>query len=306
MTFDLPDHLTKKEWNVLSLGAGVQSTALALMSHKQVVPDHVPRFDCAIFADTGEEPDDVYEHLEWLIKEVAPSFTVLIRSRGKLGDDLQYGGREKYDGSRFASIPAFTTAEDGESVGGMVRRQCTSEYKTSVIDRAIRRDIIGLKPKQRIPNDVTVHQYVGLSFDEPGRVFGNGNKPGAKARIEATSAYRAHFPLYEMFLTRKVIRGWLDRYGIPHVVPRSACTFCPFHSDPEWIRLKADTKAWGRIVEIDRALRSDSVAAKGMARRMYLHRSCLPIDQVEFDPTERPEQNDINFSAFDCEGMCGV
>jgi len=48
---------------VLSLGAGVQSTTLALMAaHGEVGP--MP--DCAIFADTGWEPQAVYDHLAWL------------------------------------------------------------------------------------------------------------------------------------------------------------------------------------------------------------------------------------------------
>ena len=49
--------------NVLSLGAGVQSSTLALMAaHGEIEP--MP--DCAIFADTGDEPKDVYEWLKWL------------------------------------------------------------------------------------------------------------------------------------------------------------------------------------------------------------------------------------------------
>ena len=52
---------------ILSLGAGVQSTALLLMS----IRGEVERFDCAIFADTGWEPAVVYEHLPWLTGEAA-------------------------------------------------------------------------------------------------------------------------------------------------------------------------------------------------------------------------------------------
>ena len=49
--------------HVISLGAGVQSTTLALMAaHGEIEP--MP--DAAIFADTGAEPPEVYEHLEWL------------------------------------------------------------------------------------------------------------------------------------------------------------------------------------------------------------------------------------------------
>lgn len=44
---------------VLSLGAGVQSTTLALMAaHGEIEPP-----DCAIFADTQWEPAEVYAHL---------------------------------------------------------------------------------------------------------------------------------------------------------------------------------------------------------------------------------------------------
>ncbi len=56
---------------VLSLGAGVQSTTLALMAaHGEVGP--MP--DCAVFADTGWEPRAVYDHLAWLMSpNVLPS-----------------------------------------------------------------------------------------------------------------------------------------------------------------------------------------------------------------------------------------
>ncbi len=275
------------------------------MSHKQTVPERVPLFDAAIFADTGEEPDDVYAHLEWLTKEVSPSFPVLVRSKGRLGDDLLHAYWEKSDGARFASIPAFTASPTGEREG-MLRRQCTSEYKTSVVDRTIKRELLGLKPRQRVPKGTQVHIYVGLSFDEPKRIFGGAGKSGAKTRIESSGWMVPHFPLYDMFLTRKVIRGWLERYGIPHDVPRSACTFCPFHSDAEWLRLKDDPKAWARIVQIDHALRSEDFTKGKVKQRMFLHRSLVPIDQVALRPSADSTQDDINFSELDCEGMCGL
>lgn len=291
---------------ILSLGAGVQSTALALMSHKQAVPEQVPMFDAAIFADTGEEPDDVYAHLKWLTREVSPSFPVLVRSKGKLGDDLLHAYREKADGARFASIPAFTASPTGEREG-MLRRQCTSEYKTSVVDRTIKRELLSLNPRQRVPKGTNVELFVGLSFDEPKRIFGALGKSGAKARIESSGWMSARFPLYDMFLTRKAIQGWLSRYGIPHETPRSACTFCPFHSDAEWLRLKeSDPKSWARIVEVDTALRSEAFTKGKVKERMFLHRSLVPIDQVVFRPQAESGQDDINFSELDCEGMCGL
>ena len=47
---------------VLSLGAGVQSSTLALM----IEHGEVPMVDCAIFADTGDEPKEVYKWLDFL------------------------------------------------------------------------------------------------------------------------------------------------------------------------------------------------------------------------------------------------
>ena len=51
---------------VLSLGAGVRSSTVLLMSYH----GELPLLDAAIFADTQWEPKAVYEHLEWLKQEV--------------------------------------------------------------------------------------------------------------------------------------------------------------------------------------------------------------------------------------------
>ena len=50
----------------------------------------MPHIDCAVFADTGEEPQAVYEHLEWLKSLDGPD--ILVRDNGsRLGDDLIHG-----------------------------------------------------------------------------------------------------------------------------------------------------------------------------------------------------------------------
>lgn len=297
-----------KEVHVLNLGAGVQSTTLALLSIARIFPEHIPVFDCAIFADVGEEPSAVYSHLAWLASKCAPFFPIIVRSKGRLGDDLVSGINST--GQRFVSIPAYTTeTEGGESGVGMTQRQCTKEYKTEVVERAIRRDVLGLQPRQRIPRDVIVHQYLGLSYDEPKRIFGRGSRPGAKSRLEANRQVRAHFPLYDLFMTRETCHAWLAKQDIPHEVPRSACSFCPYHGNAEWLRMKsADPESWNRAVEIDRAIRDhDSTCTKALNQKLYLHRSCVPLDKADFTvPDPKPRQQDLNFSAFECEGMCGL
>jgi hypothetical protein len=84
----------------LSLGAGVQSTTLALMAaHGEIGP--MP--DCAIFADTGWEPQAVYDHLAWLMSPNVLPFPVHIVSDGNIREQLIAAGQ----GNRRASIPAF-------------------------------------------------------------------------------------------------------------------------------------------------------------------------------------------------------
>jgi len=61
---------------VISLGAGVQSTVMALMAAKGELS---PMPDCAIFADTKFEPKGVYTHLDWLEKQLPfPTYRVTV------------------------------------------------------------------------------------------------------------------------------------------------------------------------------------------------------------------------------------
>ncbi len=74
----------------LSLGAGVQSTTLALMAaHGEIGP--MP--DCAIFADTGWEPQAVYDHLAWLMSPNVLPFPVHIVSDGNIREQLIAAGQ---------------------------------------------------------------------------------------------------------------------------------------------------------------------------------------------------------------------
>ena len=283
-----------KEFHVLNLGAGVQSTALFLMIREGIVK--LPDDAVAVFADTQEEPQAVYSHLEWLKSLEWPR--IYIMTAGKLGDDLVTGQtstglRHNPDKPRFAAIPAFTT--DGAS-DGITRRQCTKEYKTEVIQKTIRREIIGLAKGRRIDKDTEVHQYIGISRDEARRSV------GVKANIESRRGWFAHFPLMDLGWTRQDCLRWLaDK--VPHQVPRSACVFCPFHSDAEWLRIKKDDPVgWQRAIEIDTALRTPgSVANRDMRQTMYLHRSHKPLAEVNLNE----KQIGLGFN-LECEGMCGV
>lgn len=281
-------------FNVLSLGAGVQSTALYLMFARGEMG---AKLDAAIFADTQDEPRKVYEHLKWLQSIGGPP--ILIGTAGKLSDDLVRGRNST--GGLFASIPAFTTADGGATVG-ITRRQCSREYKTEVIGKVLRREILGLKPGQS-PRGVKVNQFIGISLDEAGRAA------RMQRNVPAPRYVNRRFPLIESNLTRANCVGY-SAEKVPHEVPRSACKFCPYHSDHEWHRQKTEQpEEFSDSCAVDEALRTPgNVVNRDMEQTMFLHRSCQPLALVQFDPTPpkaKQIQLQMNF-AGECEGVCGV
>jgi hypothetical protein len=282
-----------RSWHILNLGAGVQSTTLYLMSCQGKIQE----FDFAIFADTQEEPEEVYKHLTWL--RSVGTIPILTRTVGKLGDHLKVGRNST--GGRFASIPAFTKGPE-DVKEGRTRRQCSKEYKIEVIERTIRRDIVGMVPRERFPKDVLIHQYIGISLDEAGRAL------RMQRRKTKPKWATYHFPLLDLTMTREDCKAWLAKHGkVPHEVPRSACVFCPMHDDAEWLRIKASPVDWARAVEIDTALRiPGNVVNRKMNKQLFVHRSCQPLVQIEFKPeTDRQKQRNLNFNR-ECLGVCGV
>lgn len=279
-----------KEYHVLNLGAGVQSTALFLLARE---PDAKLRFDIAIFADTGEEPAAVTRHLDHLKSLGTPE--IWVRSAGRLGDDLIHGRNST--GQRFVSIPAFTRSAEGKV--GMVRRQCTAEYKIEVVNRTIRRELLGLKPRQRVPKGTLIHQYFGISTDEAGRA------ERAKKRFEGVKHTIPHWPLIEMGWSRKDCLEYL-RGKLNYEVPKSSCVFCPYRTNQSWKNLKeTDPAGWDRAVQIDAALRDKkSVATRGFRQELFVHRSCMPLPLIDFNALA-PNALDP-MTVGECQGMCGL
>jgi hypothetical protein len=115
-----------REIDVLNLGAGVQSTTLYLMACRGEL-----KIDYAIFADTGDEPAAVYQHLAWLQTLAGPP--ILVRSRGRLSDHLALG--ENSTGQKFAVIPAFTlgSAESSLKAKGPPRFKAGEALFTSFL-----------------------------------------------------------------------------------------------------------------------------------------------------------------------------
>lgn len=288
----------KTEYDILSFGGGVQSTAILMM----MVDGSLPKVDAAIFADPGEESDATYAHIDWCEARFAEMGIPFYRrsAGGRLGDHLKVGRNST--GGQFASVPFYTVSPSGDK--GLIRRQCTKEYKTQIVERAVRRDVLGLKPRQRVPVNVTIRQWIGISYDEQARAVRI-----AKRFAESVKWSTAYFPLLDRRIERRHCVELLKSL-VPHTVPRSACVFCPYKGQAEWRRLRdEDPKGWARAVEVDNALRiPGNVVNRRIKGVMYVHRSCVPLRDADLrDKDDAQGQSLFRFNTFDaeCEGMCG-
>ena len=97
---------------ILSLGAGVQSTTLALMAARGDLSPGFPQPMAAVFADTGWEPASVYRHLRWLIAAIGSTLPIRI-VRAMRSDGTPAHIREdseavvRGDANRLANPPLF-------------------------------------------------------------------------------------------------------------------------------------------------------------------------------------------------------
>ena len=264
---------TSPKFRVLSLGAGVQSTTLLLLSAQGVLP----KLDGAIFSDTGWEPKAVYEHLDRIEREVAEPAGIPIHrvSSGNIRRDALDPAH------RFASMPLFIKNPDGGD--GMTRRQCTSEYKLKPIKAKVRQ-LLGYPHPTPVPRGVFVEQWIGISRDEFGR-----------AKDSGINYLRSSFPLLDMGGAADGREGWTRVDCLRYLrangwesTPKSACIGCPFHGNAQWRRLRDESpEEWADAVDFDHAIRSGNARGnangKPLLGEAYLHRSRLPLDQAPID-----------------------
>ena len=269
----------------LSLGAGVQSTVLALMAERGEFG--LPKPDVAVFADTGWEPPSVYEHLDWLQEQL--SFEVVRVRAGNIKDNILEGTSP--DGNNYLGIPAFLINGDGSTA--VAARQCTSKYKVRPINRYLR-ERLGIAHGQRAPKHVHVEIWMGISADEALRQ--------KDSREEwATN----HYPLIELGFSRAQLLKWFTENYPGRYLPRSSCIGCPYRTDGEWKWLMTnEPDAFQEAVFVDRALREVPVVKNAITRKghAYLHKSRVPLSELDFE-----EATDYDsYMVEECEGLCGI
>lgn len=276
--------------NIISLGAGVQSSTMALMAaHGEITP--MP--DCAIFADTQGEPKAVYEWLDWLESKLP--FKVHRVSKGNLWEAAVKVRRTK-DGERTyikTAIPVHMTTRAGEKAG-IQMRTCTMNYKIAAINDKMR-EIIGMRRIQK-KHGKLVNVWIGISSDEARR-----------AKPNVLSWVTSKWPLLEHGMSRADCLAWMEEKGYPYP-PRSACIFCPFRDDDSWLALSPEE--FSEVVEKEKEMQVAYASTTEIEAIPFFHHSRIPLSEVKLVAGVKKERdnktNQLSLFSNECEGMCGV
>ena len=275
----------------LSLGAGVQSSAIALMS----AVGELPPLDFAIFADTRAEPASVYKWLDWL--EAQLPYPV---HRAQKGDGLEAheGSRtltKERTGARYVPTRVPYWMHDGAGMGGALRRGCTRDYKIRPIIAKVRE----LVRPPRGAREVWAEQWIGISTDEAHRM-----KPARDAWL------MNRFPLIEARMSRADCLRWMRDRGYPRP-PRSSCVFCPYHSPQEWRRLQTEEpQEYERAAVFEERIRSyiaehdETIEGRPCLSKM----GGRTLREIDWDAELKTGQIELFADHWgnECEGMCGV
>jgi len=246
---------------ILSCGAGMQSTALALMScENKKEPGkwpEVPVYDLIAFCDLKKEPPWVMKQVEFIKVACENAGIPFVILESSLYDDYM----NNFGKRRVVAIPFWTVDENGKK--GKMMRTCTLEYKIHLIQKYVRSELLGYKKGQHTkPEDIKAHEmHIGFSAEESRRCKENPHK-----------MFVNKFPLVEMGWERKDNYAYIkDVWGLE--TKASACTFCPFHRNYFFAHIKEhDKRGYKDLLAFDDLLEREQPNTK-LTSKLYISRS---------------------------------
>ena len=252
---------------VISLGWGVQSFALAAMS----ALGELPPVDAAIHADTTHERSETYAF--------AARWTPWLEERGVRVVTVKPYRRAEDAVSASGELmsPAYSAWPNGNP-SGMLRRQCTSDWKIMPIRRWVREHRAGRRTEM----------LLGITLDEWTRM---------RTSDVQYIAHRYPFMDFAQPWRRGKAMQWLQDNGL-EIPVKSGCVFCPYHDHATWREIKTGSNGdWQKAIDIDRLIRH-----KRNGYVCYLHRSLQPLDQV--DLRNEQDHGQLELWGEECTGNC--
>jgi len=258
---------------VLMYGAGTQSTGLLLMA---LNGEFETKPDVAIFADTGGEPKHVINYKNYFTEYVKKEFDFNIITVQYKNLETEIKEYLKGNRKRVSCIPL-------RSKTGLLMRQCTKDYKINPADKKIK-ELYKIKRKNKEQENL-IGTWLGISIDEMYRM---------KKSLDWWKVFI--YPLIEKGFKREDTINYVKRFGLKEP-PRSACYFCPFHSNHYWKYLHNKyPNEYKKAIEFDETIRN----YKGLNNKMYLHKKTIPLKDVDYN------QLDMFDLIDECNGYCGI
>ncbi len=275
---------------ILSFGGGVQSTVLVLMAAN----GEIPRPDYILFADTGNESQATYEHI-WEVATYATlnGLAFHVVSAGNIAEDV-ISAASPDSGVKTGRVgqPPFYVSSDTEAGHGKLWRKCSSEYKIKPMEQWVR-SVAGIAKGYRFPREFKCTKMLGITTDEASRM-----KPSRNYWEVVV------WPLIELGMTRWDCHRYLKAAGWG-VVPKSSCLICPYHDNAYWRNMRDESgKEFASVIEFEEAVNRGRIP--GTKGKIYLHRSCVPLAEVDLTTDEDRGQYTLNLWAGECEGICGT
>lgn len=252
----MSDNLTspaKPKLQVWSCGGGTQSCAIAAL----IIQGKLPKPDISVIANTGRETKSTWENLHTIL---APALAEIgIEIHIAKAEELSYCGTNYFLESGGPLIPAYTTQNGQVS---KLSAFCSRWWKQDVIDRWLSNR--GHKPR-------FIQRWFGYGKEEQRRWVACMNSEDFKAG-------KIRLPLvHDVPMNRHECQMLILKMGWPVPAPKSRCWMCPNQSDSEWTGLPPDE--FQLAVQFEKEMQTKDPHA-------WLHRSCVPLDQVDFSKPE--------------------
>jgi len=243
---------------VLAFGGGTDSTGILChwAESGKVITEPI---DIILFADTGAERPNVYEHIErlnggWLRDRGLPQ-VIVVRNDGMYGT-LENNCLVK------AMLPSIAYGF----------KSCSDKYKIRPQEKYMKKHP---EVRRLWKAGEKIEKLIGYEFKEERR--------WAKAKVE-DDHYTYRFPLVELEWNRADCVEAIARAGLP-TVGKSACFFCPSSTKPEISRLEQEhPELFARALALEDNARPNFQTVKGLGRRFSWREYTTTKEESEVMP----------------------
>ncbi len=213
-----------------------------------VAEDVLSRPARIVAADTGREVQSTWDYLSEIAEPMLARVGLTVEVAPHSLSTV-----DLYAKNGDLLLPVFTET-------GKLPTFCSIEWKARVVQRHLR--ATGIE---------AANLWIGFSLEEKKRVKSQPDGP-----------WQRSYPLLDLYLTRADCEQIIQRAGFP-IPQKSACFMCPHRTNEEWRAVRDQyPDQWSEAIRLDAEIREADERGG-----VYLHRSLLPLDQVDLDAPEK-------------------